>query len=52
MFKTCIFDPLQAYQSRRPQQVIAAAEALPFCLHQSRMPAGLARRRTSAAASR
>src|ERR1700726_95907 len=30
----------------------AAAEALPFGLHQSRMPAGLARRRTSAAASR
>src|ERR1700760_4494518 len=49
MFNTCIFDILQACQGRRAQQVSAAAEALPFCLHQSRMPAGLARRRTSAA---
>src|ERR1700693_211782 len=52
MFKTCIFDLLQAYYGRSPQQVTAAAETLPFCLHQNRMPAGLARRRNSAAASR
>src|SRR5260370_14120975 len=52
MFKTCIFELLQACQGRRPQQVTAADEALPFGLHQSRMPAGLARRRTSAASFR
>jgi hypothetical protein len=45
-------DDYPLYHGRRPQQVTAAAEALPFGLHQSRMPAGLARRRTPAAAFR
>src|SRR5260370_13220746 len=51
MFKTCIFDLLQVYQGRRPQQVTAAAEPLPFCLNQSRLPAALARPPTSPATS-
>jgi hypothetical protein len=45
-------DDYPLYHGRRPQQVTAAAEALPLGLHQSRTPAGLARRRTPAAAFR
>src|SRR6202022_3542767 len=51
MLKTVIFDFLKGCRGRRHQQGTAADEALPFGLHQSRMPAGLARRRSSAAAS-